>query len=675
MTRYHTNTPSAVRVFTHRLGLAFFVLFLAMSSRAQAPATRPAPTVSLATELEALYNIAALPAYREGTSMLQASSYDRTGWNDDGFSGRFSFVRRNADSTLVLFDAAGPGVINRIWTPTPTGDWLDFYIDDTTRPAFSIRYSDLFSGNVPPFTAPLCNNQLGGYYCYLPIPFQQRGRIVLRAKHTQFYQVGWRRLPPGTAVEKFDTTLSATEKMALQRVQTLWNKKTPTVHDFTGGIETPGVVRTAFTLRPGQGRTVASLTQGGRIVGIELEPAALFEGGAKNFDIRITWDGEKVPAVYCPVADFFGYAFGNRSMESLLIGARGKTAYSYFPMPFERSATVEILYRQTPGATGEAFNLTARVYYASQPRNKAKEGKFYSYWNHQASVPAGKPHVFLDRTGRGHYVGTALQCRGLEPGMTGFFEGDDSTVVDGGLTMHGTGSEDYFNGGWYAMMDRWDAPLSLPLSGALDYNLPLSRTGGYRLFLTDKIPFTRSIHHSIEHGPEHNAAPGTYTSVAYYYSDSPPPAAPSPATVDTRVTMPDTMMVYPQLLTINTFGDVNIRRRWRWGTGGEAVIFTIPAGEAAVRVHLAEVPDGDYKVFLDYARHPEGAQYALWQRQTPLTGWKPSHGARDTVRVEREYLSDVTLTPLNHTLTLRFKGEDARNQFWLNRLILVRRKE
>src|SRR3712207_9446928 len=73
------------------------------------------------------------------------------------------------------------------------------------------------------------------------------------------------------------------------------------------------------------------------------------------------------------------------------------------------------------------------------------------------------------------------------------------------------------------------------------------------------FPYTtlfRSIHHSIEHGPEHNMARGTYTSVAYYYSDTPPAAALSPTTVDTKVSLPDTMMVFPQLLTMNTFGDI-----------------------------------------------------------------------------------------------------------------------
>ncbi|HEX2533334.1 MAG TPA: glycoside hydrolase family 172 protein [Chitinophagaceae bacterium] len=647
-----------------------FQTFLPAAARAQGR-----PVVSMASELKAFTDIAGLPAYREGTSLQQASSYDRTGGNDDGFSGRFSFVRRNRDSSLVLLDAKGPGVVNRIWTPTPTEDSIDFYIDDTARPAFTLHYKDLFSGTVYPFVAPLCNNQLGGYYCYLPLPFRQRCRIVLRGKHHQFYQIGYRTLPEGTPVESFKPQLRPDDKAALEQVVALWGKARPGIPDFYPGgtTGTLRVARSAIALKPGEAKTVLQLNTGGRIAGIELEPAAAFEGGERDVDIRITWDGETTPAVYCPVADFFGYAYGRPSMESLLLGSRGRINYCYLPMPFDRSAKIELLRRGGARTNADALNLTARIYYASRPRNAAREGKLYTAWNHQSSVPKGEPHVFLNATGKGHYVGTVLQTRGLEPGMTGFFEGDDSTVVDGKLTLHGTGSEDYFNGGWYAMMDRWDGAYSLPLSGSLDYTLPLSRTGGYRLFLTDKIPFARSIHHSIEHGPERNEAPATYTSVAFYYGTTPPAPATLPTAADTRVSLPDTMILFPQLLTYNTSGDLTIRRRWAYPTGGEAVIFTSP-GESAVRVHLEGVPDGSYAVFLDYARHPQGCSFSLWQRQTPLTAWKPSD-AGDTVRVEREHLSDLTLTPLGHTLTLRFRAEGDKNQFFLNRILLVRRKE
>ena len=59
--------------------------------------------------------------------------------------------------------------------------------------------------------------------------------------------------------------------------------------------------------------------------------------------------------------------------------------------------------------------------------------------------------------------------------------------------IHGTGSEDYFNGGWYAVMDRWDRGVSLPIHGALLYDLKTARTGGYRFYLSDKVNFDSSL--------------------------------------------------------------------------------------------------------------------------------------------------------------------------------------
>src|SRR6187551_2772770 len=106
---------------------------------------------NLVDELSALYDISQLPQYIDNSLVAQTSSYDTTGGNDDGFSGRYSFLKRNPDSTLVIFQVEGKGVINRIWTPTPNSDTLDFYIGNTSTPTFSVSFMDLFSGKQFPF--------------------------------------------------------------------------------------------------------------------------------------------------------------------------------------------------------------------------------------------------------------------------------------------------------------------------------------------------------------------------------------------------------------------------------------------------------------------------------------------------------------------------------------------
>ena len=68
---------------------------------------------------EVLYRLDRLAEFKESVEVGSISSYDRTGGNNDGFGGEYSFVRKEGDG-LVLAELTGPGVIYRIWTPTPT---------------------------------------------------------------------------------------------------------------------------------------------------------------------------------------------------------------------------------------------------------------------------------------------------------------------------------------------------------------------------------------------------------------------------------------------------------------------------------------------------------------------------------------------------------------------------
>jgi hypothetical protein len=84
----------------------------------------------------------------ERTGMF--SSYDRTGLNDDGFTGTHSQLRKEADG-LVIAELNGPGVLTRIWTPTPIAAPIKFYFDGEKRPRISLGFDQLFSGTHPPF--------------------------------------------------------------------------------------------------------------------------------------------------------------------------------------------------------------------------------------------------------------------------------------------------------------------------------------------------------------------------------------------------------------------------------------------------------------------------------------------------------------------------------------------
>ena len=235
--------------------------------------------VSVTDELRSFYDVSLLPSYLPQTICGQVSTYDTTGGNNDGFGGNYSFIRRNKDSSLVIFDAKGPGVVNRIWTPTPTADTLDFYIDNLAKPVLSICYTDLFSGKIFPFIQPLCGNQLGGYYCYYPILFQKSCRIVCRGKKLQFHQIGYRLFTSGTKVIPFEKQPDAEALEALQKIKSLWNKKNQSAADFEEGSSAKAhLIDTLISLQPGTIATIANINTGGRLVGIELSPSLAFEG-------------------------------------------------------------------------------------------------------------------------------------------------------------------------------------------------------------------------------------------------------------------------------------------------------------------------------------------------------------------------------------------------------------
>ena len=613
--------------------------------------------VNTATELNKLQLIGDLPRYWEGTAVTQISSFDTTGNNDDGFSGKYSFIRRNPDSSLVIFEASGNGVINRIWTPTPTDDTLDFYFGGTAKPSFSIRFSDLFSGKVYPFVAPLAGNELGGYFCYLPIPFSRGCRIVSRGKKMQFYQIQSRSYPEKYQIEDFNLDPDQAARVALNEISASWLT--------TREVEDIKPLHTGMLLKPGETITLANLDKGGRIAGLKLQPADAFTGINKQIDLKITWDDEEQPAVYMPVADFFGYAFGKESMQSRLLGTSNNTAYCYFPMPFERKAKIELVYRPSDGSIKtEPIAVKADIFVSLKKYDRAKEGKFYAFWNPERNAPLGKPHVFLEGKGKGHYVGTVLQAQGRRPGMTTFFEGDDVTMIDGEMRMHGTGSEDYFNGGWYALLDRWDRKMSLPLHGSLDYSLPYARTGGFRLFISDKMPFEKEIRHTIEHGPEQNNTPADYTSVALYYAEKPiTQLQVKPQNSLTTVFVPDTFMVYPQLMRYSIAGAVKIDGNLiQSATGG------------LVQIDLSDLPQGYYQLFADMEKSADGAEIVVWQRQKQVS--KPvSFYAEKNEALPNQYICDINLDDFKNAVTFHFKPDQARCNIQIQRLQLIRKKD
>ena len=250
--------------------------------------------------------------------------------------------------------------------------------------------------------------------------------------------------------------------------------------------------------------------------------------------------------------------------------------------------------------------------------------------------------------------------------MTGFFEGDDSTYMDGKMRLHGTGSEDYYNGGWYAMLDRWDRGVSLPLHGSLDYSLPMARTGGYRFYMNDKLSFEREFYMGIEHGPSGNEYPVDYTSVAFFYGETPATECMEPTQRLRTVCIPDRHTFYPQAMRLSLGNNAQVR----FGDFPRGMTVS-SRGTGLVRVLLEDVPEGRYRIYFDYYAKPNGAEFSVWQRQGMLSDWRSSKAQTEKL-VSRFYAGDIVLTPQTNSVSFQIRGNNYRSEFEFANIYLER---
>ncbi len=564
-----------------------------------------------------------LPRFKPSVFVGSVSSYDRTGGNDDGFSGQYSYVAK-VDGGLVVADLQGPGVIYRIWTPTPSDDWFEFYFDGETTPRIRVKFGDIFTGVQAPFVTPLVGFGAGGFYCYVPLPYQKSCKIVARAERVQFYQINYATYPDDVPIATWKVDADAEQVVLQQRAQALFGSAG---EDLSQSVAPAGATCSTHvqqvSLAPGSTATLYETQTGGRIVGLRMTPATALAGKGRDLILRITWDGQPQAAVLCPAGDFFGYAWGQPATRSLFVGTAGNSSYCYFPMPFDKSAKIELLSER---AEADSVELRAEVITAPVPRQR-DEGRFCAVWRRENPTTKGRPFTFVDCEGRGHVVGCFLQAQGMVSGETPFFEGDDETTIDGEMTIRGTGSEDFFNGGWYDVPDRWEKNLSFPLSGCLAYQKPLGRSGGYRLMLGDAYAFRKSIRQTIEHAPTGNNLDADYVGVTFLYLDTPSSVADAlPPVADRRVVDPTRIIFKPAWavpIQAFTFRDATLTKMDE-DVGGQKIGFLrMQSGAkdwfgAPFIALTCELPAaGKYRVTIEAVKGPAQAVVQLYRNEMP----------------------------------------------------------
>jgi hypothetical protein len=236
-----------------------------------------------------------------------------------------------------------------------------------------------------------------------------------------------------------------------------------------------------------------------------------------NTRIRMSWDGEAVPSVDAPLGSFFGMGeFGAYATRALPVGIdQSDTLYLYLPMPFQNRAVIELASSRAIATTGISYEIAHRTF--TEPFSGV--GYLRTRFTITPATVIGRDIPILDTVGSGNFVGVTASYAGNTSRF--YLEGDERIYVDGDATpaLHGTGSEDFFNGGFY--FDR--GPYSQPMSGNTAHiaDATTDRTAAYRFFLQDVIPFRERIVVSIEHGG-HNETTTAAWMLAYYYQQPTP---------------------------------------------------------------------------------------------------------------------------------------------------------
>ncbi|MBP7053407.1 MAG: DUF2961 domain-containing protein [Phycisphaerae bacterium] len=253
--------------------------------------------------------------------------------------------------------------------------------------------------------------------------------------------------------------------------------------------------------------------------------------------LRMYWDGNSFPSVESPIGPFFGQGWNESypfvSLPLAVGPVEGRAMVSYFAMPFANGARIEI--ENQAGREISAFYYF--IDYVEVEKLPDDSGRFCAWYNHELTEalpdgenewgtlgPEGKNttgkdnYIFADIKGKGHYVGVNYYVHSPSPMWYG--EGDDMIFIDGAETptLHGTGTEDYFNTSW--------CPKTLYSHPYFGYGRVnddlgwLGRTHVYRFHIADPVYFDKSLKVTIEHG-HNNCLTLDLASVAYWYQAPP----------------------------------------------------------------------------------------------------------------------------------------------------------
>jgi hypothetical protein len=272
---------------------------------------------------------------------------------------------------------------------------------------------------------------------------------------------------------------------------------------------------------------------------------------SRDLLLRIYWDGETAPSVDVPMVDFFCDPAGLRQSVNTALVNKRRGFNAYFPMPFRRSAKVELVYEGTvePGeALWKIMPCYSYVMYRAEKKIARDTGYFHAAWRQESLLLGKQDYIALDTTGQGKVVGWNVTVRSV--GRNSYpVDENEKFYIDGEkeASVEFQGLEDSFGFSWGFP----ESESIFPMTGYFPF---MNGAAAYRFFLQDAIHFDKSLRVAIGFGVNESpffrreySMPGStlqFSTTVYWYQigqrgplppmlsaelRAPAPDAPSPA--------------------------------------------------------------------------------------------------------------------------------------------------
>jgi hypothetical protein len=331
------------------------------------------------------------------------------------------------------------------------------------------------------------------------------------------------------------------------------SRKRVSSYDRTGGNSD------YIWIKAGEATAVADITGSGCINHIWVTLASNEEYFLRKLVLRMYWDGESEPSVEVPIGDFFGMG---HAMTKNFVSAPfqmspedGRSFNCWFAMPFASGARIEV--------QSDCLEHARMYFYIDyESYDKLPEGnlRFHAKWHREMLTEGiddskvsneyflyggintnGKDnYVILEAEGKGHFVGCHVNIhnRRFTDQRNWYGEGDDMIFIDGEPwppSLHGTGTEDYFNTAWCPRQEVCAPYHGIILGGGHGWS---GKITVYRYHIEDPIMFQKSIKVTIEHG-HNNHRSDDWSSTAYWYQNEPHLTFEPLPKVEKRLPLPD----------------------------------------------------------------------------------------------------------------------------------------